>query len=41
LSDPEMGYVAALAMRSHGWRVVSRAVPENLHNVIETQQEDR
>jgi 4'-phosphopantetheinyl transferase len=40
LSDPEMGYIAALALRGRGWQLVSQRVPDNLDDTTEPQQED-
>jgi 4'-phosphopantetheinyl transferase len=30
LSDPGKGYIAAVAVKSHGWRVIRRRVPDHL-----------
>jgi 4'-phosphopantetheinyl transferase len=32
LSDRRAGYIAAVALRSHGWRVVEREIMENMEN---------
>lgn len=40
LSNPALGYVAAVALRSHGWSVVGRDIPENLDDLTDTEQED-
>jgi 4'-phosphopantetheinyl transferase len=39
LSDHEAGYVAALALRCDGWRVVERQVPENSEGLVPEQEE--
>jgi 4'-phosphopantetheinyl transferase len=41
LSNTELGYVAAVALRSHGWSVVGRDVPENLDDITDPEQEDK
>jgi 4'-phosphopantetheinyl transferase len=41
LSDPGSGYVAAVAIRSEGWRVINRRVPDNFHDDTLTRQEER
>jgi 4'-phosphopantetheinyl transferase len=33
VSDPDRGYVAAVALRGNGWRVISRQVPDHPTNV--------
>ncbi len=33
VSDPDRGYVAAVALRGDGWRVVSREIPDKSTNV--------
>jgi 4'-phosphopantetheinyl transferase len=40
VSDPDRGYVAAVALKGDGWRVIRRQVPDNSTNVA-TEQEQR
>ncbi|MCA1682485.1 MAG: 4'-phosphopantetheinyl transferase superfamily protein [Actinobacteria bacterium] len=40
LSDPEAGYIAAVALRSTGWRVVEHRIPETIEG-LEPEQEEQ
>jgi 4'-phosphopantetheinyl transferase len=35
LSDPGRGYIAAVAVNSHGWRVIRRRVPDTIDETRE------
>jgi 4'-phosphopantetheinyl transferase len=40
LSDPERGYVAALAIRGQGWRMIERRLPGSFDENLEIEQEE-